>query len=108
MAMHLFDPTMDMPRNISAGVTGVATGLLGGIVPVLGAVGGIVAQLLENDVPTLKRGQYITEGVLDGSVALLARAIVISALAAGAAIAISPLPLRAQAEEMSDSDAMVG
>ena len=65
----------DMPRNVTAAVAGVATGLLGNVAPVVGFAGGLVAQLIEDQNPGLKRVQYITEGVVDGSAALLARAL---------------------------------
>jgi len=66
---------MDVPRNISAAVTGVAAGLLGGAVPIVGITGGIVLQLVAKDTPSLRRYEYPIEGVVDGSVALIARAL---------------------------------
>lgn len=66
---------MDVPRDIAAGVTGVATGLLGGAVPIIGAVGGVIMQLVAPGHQELAKYEYITEGVVDGSVALLAYAI---------------------------------
>jgi hypothetical protein len=35
----------------------------------------VILQLVERDVPSVKRLQYWTEGVVDGSVALLARSL---------------------------------
>jgi len=66
---------MDVPRNISAAVTGVAAGLLGSAVPIVGITGGIVLQLIERDTPSLRRYEYVIEGVVDGSAALIARAL---------------------------------
>ncbi len=67
---------MDIPRNAASGATGVATGLLGNAVPLVGVTGGVILQLVERDVPNVKRFEYWTEGVVDGSIALIARALV--------------------------------
>ena len=66
---------MDIPRNVAAGATGVAAGLLGNAVPLVGITGGIVLQLVEKNTPSLRRYEYPIEGVVDGSVALIARAL---------------------------------
>ena len=73
---NLWTDPDDPPRNITAAVTGVATGLIGTVIPIIGLAGGLVIQLIENDHPQLKQGQYITEGVVDGSAALVAQALI--------------------------------
>jgi len=73
MAGHYW--SMDIPRNVASGATGVATGLLGNAVPLVGLTGGVILQLVEKDSPSVKRFEYWTEGVVDGSVALIARAL---------------------------------
>lgn len=62
-------------RDLSAAGTGLATALLGGAVPLIGAGGGIVLQVLEPTTPALHRFEHVTEGVVDGSVALLVKGL---------------------------------
>lgn len=71
--MHPGFGKMDVPRLISAGTTGVATGLLGSSVPIIGLVGGLIVQLVEQEHQGLRKVEYITEGVVDGSIALIGR-----------------------------------
>jgi hypothetical protein len=65
----------DGVRIISAATTGVATGLLGGVVPVVGLTGGLLLQLLAPTNPQLQRFERVTEGVVDGSAALIGLAL---------------------------------
>jgi len=81
---------MDIPRNISAAVTGVATGLLGNAVPVVGLTGGIVLQLVARDTPSLRRYEYPIEGVVDGSAALVAKALFTSIQARPMKLTLTP------------------
>jgi len=64
---------VNTPRVASAAVTGVATGIAGSLIPIVALTGGLVMQIAENDVPSFKRLEHVTEGVVDGSVALLTR-----------------------------------
>ena len=63
----------DLAQNVAAAVTGVTTGLLGGAVPIVGAAGGLVLQLVKP--AALSPYENVVDGVVDGSVALLARAL---------------------------------
>ncbi len=65
----------DGVRVVSAGVTGVATGLLGGVLPVIGLTGGLILQILAPTNPQLARFEHVTEGVVDGSAALIGLAL---------------------------------
>jgi len=66
-----------MPRTVSAAVTGVATGLLGTVIPVVGLTAGVIITLLEPTNPQLAQFSKVSDGVVDGSAALLARALLV-------------------------------
>ena len=104
-----------LTRNVSAGLTGVATGLLGGFIPIIGLAGGVVIQLLEPSVPALRRVEHVNEGVVDGSVALLAHGIFrglgpppMPATQASRARGTVIRALAGGWTEPTDSDAMIG
>ena len=104
-----------LTRNVSAGLTGVSTALLGSLVPIVGLAGGIVLQLLEPEHSELRRVEDVTEGAVDGSAALLARALLLGlgpqvAGPNGRAAARGTV-VRALAsgwKEPGDSDALIG
>jgi len=61
----------------AAALTGVATSLAGTAVPVIGLVGGLVVQaLVEPTQPAFRRYEEWTQGITDGSAALVAFAII--------------------------------
>jgi len=63
-------------RALGAAAAGVITGLVGSVVvPIIGLAGGILAQAAEKQSPQLRKAQYITAGVVDGSAALLAKSL---------------------------------
>ena len=66
---------MNTTTVASSATTGVATGLLGNVIPIVGLTGGLIMQLAERDVPSFARVDRITEGVVDGSAALLCRSL---------------------------------
>ncbi len=71
----VFDPIHkgDLAQNVAAGVTGVATGLLGGAVPIVGAAVGLTLELVRP--AAMMPYENALDGVVDGSVALIARAL---------------------------------
>lgn len=70
-----YHETGKLHRDLSAAGTGVATALLGGAIPLIGAAGGIVLQILEPTTPALRPFEHVTEGVVDGSLALIVKGL---------------------------------
>jgi hypothetical protein len=74
MAGHYW--SMDIPRAAGAAGTGILTGLSNSaIIPLLGLSGGLLIKILEPTNPQLRRGEYYTDGMVDGSAALLSKMI---------------------------------
>ena len=90
----------DMQRNISSGVTGVATGFFGNGFAVFGAVAGLLLQTVAKKYAPTNEYERIIDGVVDGSAALVGYT-----LARGAMATQAPARARAIAD---DSDALVG
>jgi len=59
-------------RTVYAVGTGVATGLLGTTVPIIGASVGVILQLIEYTGAPIPRHRNIVDGIVDGSLAILA------------------------------------
>ncbi len=109
---HLFGH-MDLPRNLVAGAVGVAQGLVENPwVPVGTLAVGLLAQAAERRSPGLQRVQYATEGLVDGSLALVARNLTMHIMAStpvgdrpdARGYSVDSYRMRA----LTDADAMVG
>lgn len=62
-------------RNMTAVGTGVVTGLAGTTIALIGLAVGALVQVLEPTNPQLQKVSNITEGVVDGSAALVGQAL---------------------------------
>lgn len=100
-----------LTRNVSAGLTGVSTALIGSLIPIVGLAGGVVLQLLEPQHAELRKVADVTEGAVDGSAALLAHALFTGLAGGGPRAMARGTVVRALAggwTEPSDSDALIG
>ncbi len=98
-------------RNVTAGLTGVGSALIGTGLPLVAGAVGLVFQTIERERVQHTPYEHVIEGLVDGSAAVLAYAIAHRfPVAAATAIVVSPVPpvpmIRPQA--LDDSDALVG
>lgn len=67
---------MANPKLVRPGVsalTGAGAGIFGTVVPLVGAAVGLTIQILAPANPRIRRQEHPIDGLVDGSVALLAR-----------------------------------
>ncbi len=99
----------DTTRNITAGITGVGTAVIGTALPLVAGVAGLLFQTIERQRVQATPYEHVIDGLVDGSAALLARRVALALPAAVATgIAISPVPMAYPQAIPDDSDALVG
>ncbi len=109
-AKHLLG-YMDVPRNVVAGAVGIAQGLVENPwVPVGTLAVGLAAQVAERRVSGLMQLQYATEGLVDGSLALIGRNLTMHIMASTppAAANARGYSVDSYARGLTDADAIVG
>lgn len=100
------------PRNVSAGLTGVGATLIGPELPLVGVIVGVFFQLVGKRFTGDGAYEHIIDGMVDGSVALLAHNIAAhfpQAAIAGVVVSpIPPVPMAYPQAMPDDSDALIG
>jgi hypothetical protein len=97
-------------RNLTAGLTGGGSVLIGTGLPLVGLAVGLVFQTIERDRVHATVYENIIDGLVDGSAAILGYAIAHRyPVATGTAIVVSPVPPVPMVRPLlDDSDALVG
>lgn len=98
----------DRSRNITAGLVGGGSALIGTGLPLVAGVAGLLFQTIERQRVQATPYEHIIDGLVDASAALLARRVALAFPAAAAGIAVSPVPMAYPQAIIDDSDALAG